>query len=82
MKKTFKHIVSTGALLGCCLCLFSTAASADLLTDVKQKKEMNIGTEAQFAPFEFIKDGKIVGYSADLLSLIMADLPGVQANRP
>lgn len=81
MKKAFQHIVSTGAFLGCCLGLFSSAASADLLTDVKQKKEMTIGTEAQFAPFEFIKDGKIVGYSADLLSLVMADLPGVQANR-
>jgi ABC-type amino acid transport substrate-binding protein len=48
---------------------------------VKQKKEMNTGTKAQFTPFEFIKDGKIVGYSTDLLALIMADLPGVRANR-
>lgn len=81
MKKTLQNIVSTGVLLGCCLSLFPTAATADLLADVKQKKEMTIGTEAQFAPFEFIKDGKIVGYSADLLSLVLADLPGVQANR-
>lgn len=82
MKKTFKHIVSTGALLGVCLGLLPAAANAaDLLTSVKQKKEISIGTEAQFAPFEFIKDGKIVGYSADLLTLIMGDLPNVQANR-
>ncbi|KRB70678.1 transporter substrate-binding domain-containing protein [Noviherbaspirillum sp. Root189] len=85
MKIAFKHSVSMAALLGGSLGFLAafpvTSSAADLLTTVKQKKEMSIGTEAQFTPFEFIKDGKIVGYSTDLLELIMVDLPGVRANR-
>lgn len=61
--------------------LSANIAQADLLEEVKQKGEIVIGTEAQFPPFEFMEDGKIVGYSADLLELIMADLPGVTAKR-
>lgn len=82
MKFAFKPFVLAGLMLGSGLTLLAPAASAaDLLTTVKQKKEIVIGTEAQFAPFEFVKDGKIVGYSADLLDLVMTDLPGVAAKR-
>lgn len=64
------------------LLLFSTAeARADLLADIKARGEIVIGTEAAFPPFEFVEGGKIVGYSADLLELIMADLPGVRVKR-
>jgi polar amino acid transport system substrate-binding protein len=82
MTSLFKRFLSVSALVGASFTLLSTAAgAADLLATVKQKKEIVIGTEAQYAPFEFIQDGKIVGYSADLLAVIMADLPGVVANR-
>jgi polar amino acid transport system substrate-binding protein len=63
------------------LLLTVTAAWADLLQDIKDKGEITIGTEAAFPPFEFVENGKIVGYSADLLELIMKDLPGVKLNR-
>ncbi|KAF1021158.1 MAG: L-cystine-binding protein FliY [Paracidovorax wautersii] len=63
-----------GMALGC-------ASAADLLDKVKAQKVLNLGTEAQFAPFEFIENGKIVGYSTDLLELVMHDLPGVKAVR-
>lgn len=59
----------------------SLPASADLLQQIKDKGEITIGTEAAFPPFEFVEGGKIVGYSADLLALVMADLPGVKVNR-
>lgn len=72
--------VSCALSCGCALLPVSSVA-ADLMSTVKQKKEIIIGTEAQYAPFEFIQDGKIVGYSADLLEYIMADLPGVAAKR-
>ncbi|ARP83834.1 ABC transporter substrate-binding protein [Bordetella genomosp. 8] len=57
------------------------AAHADLLDTVKQKKEIVIGTEAQFAPFEYLQDGKIVGYGPDLMNTIMAGLPGVKVKQ-
>lgn len=82
MKSLFTRFLSASVLVGASFVAFTPAVgAADLLASVKQKKEMVIGTEAQYAPFEFIQDGKIVGYSADLLALIMADLPGVSANR-
>jgi polar amino acid transport system substrate-binding protein len=58
-----------------------SAAHADLLEEIKKRGEIVIGTEARFPPFEYVEDGKIVGYSADLLDLIMRDLPGVTVKR-
>jgi len=55
----------------------ASAARADQLADVLKKKEIVIGTEAQFPPFEYLEDGQIVGYASDLLKLVAADLPGV-----
>lgn len=49
-------------------------ATAGILDDVKARKELVVGTEAGYAPFEFVKDGKIVGYHADILQLVMKDL--------
>ena len=45
-----------------------------LLAKIKKEKKLSVGTEAAFEPFEFVKDGKIVGYGKDLLDLIVADL--------
>ncbi|XAH24970.1 transporter substrate-binding domain-containing protein [Xylophilus sp. GW821-FHT01B05] len=56
----------------------AAAAHADLLADIRAKQEIAVATEAQFAPFEFVQDGKIVGYGSDLLALVLADLPGVK----
>jgi polar amino acid transport system substrate-binding protein len=59
----------------------ASTASADLLQDIKNKKEIAIATEARYAPFEFLENGKIVGYSTDMLEIIMKDLPGIRLNR-
>lgn len=59
----------------------ASSAKADQLDDIKKKHEIVIGTEAQFRPFEYLEDGKIVGYSTDLLKLVEAELPGVQFKR-
>lgn len=56
-------------------------AAADQLQAVKDSGKIVFGTEARYPPFEFVEDGKIVGYSADLLDLVMKDLPGVKAER-
>ncbi|WP_413692251.1 hypothetical protein [Psychromonas sp. KJ10-2] len=49
-------------------------AQADLLDDIKQKGEIVIATEARYAPFEMLEDGKIVGYGKDILDQILKDL--------
>ncbi|QQP93086.1 transporter substrate-binding domain-containing protein (plasmid) [Skermanella sp. TT6] len=59
----------------------SSPAFADQLDDIRKKQEIVIGTEAQFPPFEYLEDGKIVGYASDLLQLVAADLPGVRLNQ-
>ncbi len=61
--------------------LATSAHAADLLDTIKSKKEIVVGTEAQFAPFEYVQDGKIVGYGPDLMNLILADLPGVKVKQ-
>ena len=63
------------------LLLIGAAHSADMLETVKSKKEIVIGTEAQFAPFEYLQDGKIVGYGPDLMRLILADMPDVKVKQ-
>jgi polar amino acid transport system substrate-binding protein len=55
-----------------------TVAHADMLAKVKQKGEIVIATEARYAPFEMLQDGKIVGYGKDILDEVMKDLPGVK----
>ncbi|PMR74016.1 transporter substrate-binding domain-containing protein [Billgrantia endophytica] len=58
-----------------------TSTQADLLDDIRSEGTFTVGTEARFAPFEFIEDGEIVGYSADIMELIMPELDGVELIR-
>jgi polar amino acid transport system substrate-binding protein len=57
--------------------LTSTATNAwseTLMEKIKKTGKVTVGTEAQLPPFEFIKDGKIVGYGKDILDYIVKDL--------
>jgi polar amino acid transport system substrate-binding protein len=56
---------------------------AGLLDDIKKRKDIVVATEAGYAPFEYVENGKIVGYHADLLALVMKDLTdqGVKVNQ-
>lgn len=57
----------------------STQAYAqDLLERIKDKGEIVVATEAAFRPFEFVEDGKIVGYNKDLLDFVLEGLPDVE----
>lgn len=61
------------------LCLVgASSAQADLLDDIKARGEFVVATESRFPPFEFIENGEIVGYSSDIMDLIMQELPGVE----
>ncbi len=57
-----------------------TPASAGLLDEIKAKGKVVVGTEAAFEPFEFVENGKIVGYGADILKIIAEDL-GVEVEQ-
>ena len=60
---------------------FGTAVSAETTFDkIKKSGQVTVGTEAAFPPFEFVQDGKIVGYGKDILDIIIADL-GVELNQ-
>lgn len=50
----------------------------DLLERIKEKGEIVVATEAAFRPFEFVQDGKIVGYNKDLLDFVLEELPDVK----
>jgi polar amino acid transport system substrate-binding protein len=63
------------------LCLISAllatsagARAADTLAKIKASGKVTVGTEAAFPPFEFVQDGKIVGYDKDILDHIVASL--------
>jgi polar amino acid transport system substrate-binding protein len=47
------------------------AAHATDLAEIKARGTFVVGTEAAYAPFEFIEDGKIVGYDEDILHRIV-----------
>ena len=70
--------ITAGLLLGVS---FATTAHSDLLDDIRSDGTFTVGTEARFAPFEYIEDGEIVGYSADIMEHIMAELEGVELIR-
>lgn len=76
MKKLCRLFIP--AVLGACL---ASAAQADLLEDIKERGEIVIATEARYAPFEMLEDGKIVGLGKDILDEIMKDLPGVRVKQ-
>jgi polar amino acid transport system substrate-binding protein len=71
-------------------------ASASSLDKIQQTKKIVVGTEAAMPPFEFVQDGKIVGYGKDILDQLVTTmgveleqinlpwqgiLPGLTANK-
>src|SRR5690348_18482933 len=59
---------------------YSTGARAAGVEVIKQRGIANVGTQADYPPFEFIQDGKIVGYDKDLLDAVISDW-GVKLNQ-
>jgi polar amino acid transport system substrate-binding protein len=50
------------------------SAHADTLDKVKKAGTLTVGTEAAYVPYEFVKDGKIVGYDVDIADQLV---PGI-----
>ena len=83
MTERFKRACAAAlaVVVGAGLAVSGGPANADLLAEIKKRGEFVVGTEARFPPFEFVKDGKIVGYSTDIMAHIMKALPGVELKR-
>jgi polar amino acid transport system substrate-binding protein len=60
-------------LIAAGLSVFSV--SAGTLDEIKARGVMNIATEDDFHPFEFIQDGTPTGYDTELVKLITASAP-------
>lgn len=73
--------VSIGVLAATVMLVGSPGAGAETaLEKIKRTGKVTVGTEAAFPPFEFIEDGKIVGYGKDILTYIIDDM-GVELNQ-
>ncbi|ACC75149.1 transporter substrate-binding domain-containing protein [Paraburkholderia phymatum] len=53
----------------------------DLLARIRTNKEITIATEARYAPFEYVDNGKIVGYDADLMAYVLKSIPDVKVKQ-
>jgi polar amino acid transport system substrate-binding protein len=69
------------ALAAISVVAFAAPADAgETLKKITGTKKVTVGTEAAFPPFEFVKDGKIVGYGKDILDHVVAGL-GAELNQ-
>jgi polar amino acid transport system substrate-binding protein len=74
----FVQMVGSALLLCTALAVGAGSAEAEsLMEKIKVKGKLTVGTEAALPPFEFIRDGEIVGYGKDILTIVVKDL-GVQ----
>ena len=74
---TRRSLALGAAALGLSL---SSGARAAGVEAIKQRGIANVATQADYPPFEFIQDGKIVGYDKDLLDAVVAEW-GVKLNQ-
>ncbi len=74
-------VLSLAGTFMLCVALPSHSQDKDLLERIKEKKEIVIATEARYAPFEFVENGKIVGYDEDLMDYVLKALPGVKVKQ-
>ncbi len=65
MTRTFKWLLASTCLAAAS---FTLPAHADQLADIQKAGELVIGTEMQFAPFDFLKDGKQEGFNKEFFA--------------
>jgi len=81
MNKIYKILSLKSLILSLSFLLLGANIHAETTFEkIKRTGKVTVGTEAAFPPFEFIKDGKIVGYGKDILDYIISDL-GVELNQ-
>jgi ABC-type amino acid transport substrate-binding protein len=73
-----KSILAGFSVAAICMTAFVTPSTADTLAKIKAEGKVVIGNGAAFPPFEFVEDGKLVGYDIDF-GEELARRMGVQA---
>lgn len=73
-RRTFKRLSITATLALLTLAVLPLSAHADQLADVKKAGELVVGTEMQFAPFDFLEAGKQKGLNAELFEALGQEL--------
>lgn len=78
-----RHAAGAAAIAVLVITATISPAAAELLEEIKAEGTFTVGTEARFPPFEYVENGEIVGYSQDVMDLIMAhpDMEGVTLER-
>lgn len=56
--------------VACAMTFAAPGWAETTLEKIQREKKMTVGTEAAYPPFEFVKDGQIVGFGKDLLDEI------------
>ena len=69
----FLRALLTGVVIMVALCIAGQARGGTL-DDIKKRGKIVVATEAAYPPFEFVKDGKIVGYGKDILDACIEKL--------
>jgi hypothetical protein len=65
----FRRSLLTGAGAAGMLSLSSVRpARADAMADAKKRGTLIVGMEVAYVPYEFFKDGKILGYDPDIIA--------------
>src|ERR1700733_4513902 len=73
LRRTVLTAAGSAALLGI---TGTRAARADTLDEVKKRGTLVVGMEAAYVPYEFFKDGKIIGYDPDIIDSFIPKLGG------
>lgn len=70
--KTRRTVLSAAAiaLVGATLQMGSSASAETTLEKIKRTGVMTVGTSAAYAPFEYIANGKMIGYDVDLAEAV------------
>jgi polar amino acid transport system substrate-binding protein len=76
MKKLARHLRAALAASVCLGLMFQAmpACAQSTLDKIRASGKVSVGTEAAYPPFEFVQDGKIVGYGSDILAEVTKEL--------
>ncbi|WP_078551451.1 basic amino acid ABC transporter substrate-binding protein [Bacillus alkalicellulosilyticus] len=75
MKKLFSGIVALSLLaLAACGSADTQGSGGNESSEAEESKKIVIGTDAAFAPFEFLDKGEIVGFDVDLISAVLEEV--------
>lgn len=81
LKALARSLLASVALTALLAAAMPAPVRADVLDTIKQRGQITVATEARFAPFESVENGKIVGFGSDMLAEIMTKLPGVRVEQ-